>query len=90
MLDYLGLSGRGEHRPSELSGGEQHPLAIARPVANGPRILLAGEPTRNLDPKTASHVFEALDAIVRATGLATLVATHTMELASRGPAGDLA
>jgi ABC-type lipoprotein export system ATPase subunit len=70
-------------RPSELSGGEQQRVAIARAVANGPRILLADEPTGNLDPKTAIHVFEALDAIVRATGLAALVATHNMELASR-------
>ena len=83
LLHYLGLSGRGEHRPSELSGGEQQRVAIARAVANGPGILLADEPTGNLDPKTASHVFAALDAIVRATGLATLVATHNMELASR-------
>ncbi len=83
LLHYLGLSGRGEHRPSELSGGEQQRVAIARAVANGPGILLADEPTGNLDPKTATHVFEALDAIVRATGLATLVATHNMELASR-------
>ena len=83
LLDYLGLSGRGEHRPSELSGGEQQRVAIARAVANGPAILLADEPTGNLDPKTAIHVFEALDAIVRATGLAALIATHNMELASR-------
>ena len=58
-------------------------MAIARAVANGPRLLLADEPTGNLDPKTADHVFEALEAIVRATGLATLIATHNMELASR-------
>ena len=83
LLHYLGLSGRGEHRPSELSGGEQQRVAIARAVANGPAISLADEPTGNLDPKTATHVFEALDAIVRATGLAALIATHNMELASR-------
>jgi lipoprotein-releasing system ATP-binding protein len=83
LLHYLGLSERGSHRPSELSGGEQQRVAIARAVANGPGILLADEPTGNLDPKTASHVFAALDAIVRATGLATLVATHNMDLASR-------
>jgi len=83
LLHYLGLSGRGEHRPSELSGGEQQRVAIARAVANGPGLLLADEPTGNLDPKTASHVFAALDAIVRATGLAALIATHNMELASR-------
>ncbi len=83
LLHYLGLSERGSHRPSELSGGEQQRVAIARAVANGPGLLLADEPTGNLDPKTAIHVFAALDAIVRATGLATLVATHNMELASR-------
>ncbi|MCI0736489.1 MAG: ABC transporter ATP-binding protein [Beijerinckiaceae bacterium] len=83
LLHYLELSGRGEHRPSELSGGEQQRVAIARAVANSPRILLADEPTGNLDPKTAHHVFEALDALIRATGLATLVATHNMDLAAR-------
>jgi len=83
LLDYLGLSARGKHRPAELSGGEQQRVAIARAVANGPGLLLADEPTGNLDPKTAHHVFEALDAIVRATGLATLIATHNMELAAR-------
>jgi lipoprotein-releasing system ATP-binding protein len=74
---------RGNHRPDELSGGEQQRVAIARAVANGPGVLLADEPTGNLDPKTANHVFEALEAIVRATGLATLIATHNMELAAR-------
>jgi lipoprotein-releasing system ATP-binding protein len=83
LLDYLGLAERGKHRPAELSGGEQQRVAIARAVANGPAILLADEPTGNLDPKTAHHVFEALASIVRATGLATLIATHNMELASR-------
>jgi lipoprotein-releasing system ATP-binding protein len=83
LLHYLGLSARANHRPSELSGGEQQRVAIARAVANGPRLLLADEPTGNLDPKTADHVFAALEAIVRATGLATLIATHNMELAAR-------
>ncbi|PNG24223.1 ABC transporter ATP-binding protein [Methylocella silvestris] len=83
ILDYLGLSARKDHRPAELSGGEQQRVAIARAVANGPGLLLADEPTGNLDPKTANHVFEALDAIVRATGLATLIATHNMDLAGR-------
>lgn len=83
LLDYLGLRKRARHRPAELSGGEQQRVAIARAVANGPRVLLADEPTGNLDPKTAHHVFEALDMIVRATGLATLIATHNMELAAR-------
>jgi lipoprotein-releasing system ATP-binding protein len=83
LLHYLGLSKREGHLPSELSGGEQQRVAIARAVANGPGILLADEPTGNLDPKTAAHVFEALDALIHATGLATLVATHNMELAAR-------
>ncbi len=83
LLDYLGLAARASHRPAELSGGEQQRVAIARAVANGPGLLLADEPTGNLDPKTANHVFEALDAIVRATGLATLIATHNMELAGQ-------
>ena len=83
LLGYLGLDQRGTHRPSELSGGEQQRVAIARAIANGPRILLADEPTGNLDPKTADHVFTVLTQIVRATGLAALVATHNMDLAAR-------
>nr|WP_148210599.1 ABC transporter ATP-binding protein [Beijerinckia indica] len=83
LLDYLGLKARGRHRPSELSGGEQQRVAIARAVANGPSVLLADEPTGNLDPKTADHVFAALTALVQATGLAALIATHNMDLAAR-------
>jgi len=83
LLRYLGLAKRESHLPAELSGGEQQRVAIARAVANAPGILLADEPTGNLDPKTAAHVFEALDALIHATGLATLVATHNMELAAR-------
>ena len=83
LLDYLGLGARGHHRPSELSGGEQQRVAIARAVANGPGVLLADEPTGNLDPGTADHVFGALNTLVRATGLAALVATHNMDLAAR-------
>jgi len=83
LLDYLGLGARAKHRPAELSGGEQQRVAIARAVANGPGVLLADEPTGNLDPKTADHVFAALELLVRATGLAALVATHNMELAAR-------
>ena len=83
ILDYLGLARRADHRPAELSGGEQQRVAIARAVANGPGLLLADEPTGNLDPKTADHVFGALAQIVRATGLAALIATHNMELAER-------
>jgi lipoprotein-releasing system ATP-binding protein len=83
LLSYLGLQSRLEHRPSELSGGEQQRVAIARAVANGPRVLLADEPTGNLDPRTADHVFQALGQLVRASRLAALVATHNMELAGR-------
>ena len=83
LLGYLGLQSRLEHRPSELSGGEQQRVAIARAVANGPRVLLADEPTGNLDPRTADHVFQALGQLVRASGLAALAATHNMELAGR-------
>ncbi len=83
LLRYLGLGARGAHRPAELSGGEQQRVAIARAVANAPHVLLADEPTGNLDPKTASHVFETLMSLVRATGLAALIATHNFELAER-------
>uniref|UniRef100_UPI0026A96C2D ABC transporter ATP-binding protein n=2 Tax=Stappia sp. TaxID=1870903 RepID=UPI0026A96C2D len=83
LLDYMRLGARAEHRPSELSGGEQQRVAIARAVANAPSILLADEPTGNLDPTTSSYVFEALVALVRASGLAALIATHNMELAAR-------
>lgn len=83
LLAYLGLEARASHRPPELSGGEQQRVAIARAVANGPVVLLADEPTGNLDPKTADHVFGALDTLVRATGLAALVATHNLDLAAR-------
>jgi lipoprotein-releasing system ATP-binding protein len=83
LLDYLGLLPRRTHRPAELSGGEQQRVAIARAVANAPRILLADEPTGNLDPHTAEHVFNAMMALVRATRLGALVATHNMDLAAR-------
>ena len=83
LLDYLGLAARARHRPPELSGGEKQRVAIARAVANGPGVLLADEPTGNLDPKTADVVFAALETLVRATGLAALVATHNHELATR-------
>jgi lipoprotein-releasing system ATP-binding protein len=72
-----------EDEPAELSGGEQQRVAIARAVANAPRILLADEPTGNLDLHTADHVFAALTQLVRASGLATIIATHNMELAAR-------
>ena len=83
LLDYLGLAQRLTHRPAELSGGEQQRVAIARAVANAPRILLADEPTGNLDLHTAEHVFRALSELVRASGLAAIVATHNMDLAAR-------
>jgi len=83
LLNYMRLGERGKHRPSELSGGEQQRVAVARAVANAPRILLLDEPTGNLDPKTAAYVFDALSALVRASGVATLFATHNMELAGR-------
>ena len=83
LLAFLGLGERLSNRPGELSGGEQQRVAIARAVANAPRLLLADEPTGNLDPATASHVFATLISLVRASGLAALVATHNMDLAAR-------
>jgi lipoprotein-releasing system ATP-binding protein len=83
LLAYLGLGSRLNHRPAELSGGEQQRVAIARAVANAPRILLADEPTGNLDVHTSAHVFHALTQLVRASGLAAIIATHNMELAAR-------
>ncbi len=83
LLSYMRLGERGSHRPSELSGGEQQRVAVARAVANAPRILFLDEPTGNLDPNTANYVFEALSALVRASGVATLFATHNLELAGR-------
>ena len=83
LLELLGLAGRLDHRPSQLSGGEQQRVAIARALANKPQVLLADEPTGNLDPKTASGVFDALVKVVRNEGVAALVATHNLELAAR-------
>ena len=83
ILSYLGLAERLRHRPAELSGGEQQRVAIARAMANAPRVLLADEPTGNLDPHTADHVFKALMQLVKATQVALLIATHNMELAGR-------
>jgi lipoprotein-releasing system ATP-binding protein len=83
LLSYLGLAERLTHRPAELSGGEQQRVAIARAVANAPRILLADEPTGNLDMHTAEHVFTVFTQLVRASGLATIIATHNMEIAAR-------
>ncbi|WP_442756704.1 ABC transporter ATP-binding protein [Methylocystis sp. JAN1] len=83
LLDYLRLGARASHRPSELSGGEQQRVAIARAVANAPHLLLADEPTGNLDPRTADHVFATLMTLARQSGLAALIATHNLELAEQ-------
>jgi lipoprotein-releasing system ATP-binding protein len=83
ILSFIGLGQRLEHQPARLSGGEQQRVAIARAVANAPRLLLADEPTGNLDPGTSDHVFGMLTAIVKQSGLAALVATHNLELARR-------
>ncbi|MGD0193082.1 MAG: ABC transporter ATP-binding protein [Rhizomicrobium sp.] len=83
LLGILGLGARLEHRPTQLSGGEQQRVAIARALANHPKLLLADEPTGNLDPKTAAGVFDALVKIVRSEGLAALIATHNYDLAAR-------
>ncbi|MCC0035982.1 MAG: ABC transporter ATP-binding protein [Hoeflea sp.] len=82
LLDYMRIGHRADHRPAELSGGEQQRVAIARAVANAPLVLLADEPTGNLDPETAGYVFEALDALVRQSGLSAVIATHNHDLAS--------
>jgi lipoprotein-releasing system ATP-binding protein len=83
LLAYLGLDARAKHRPAELSGGEQQRVAIARALANAPRLLLADEPTGNLDPRTADHVFATLSSLVKASRVAALIATHNMEIAGR-------
>ena len=79
----VGLEERTDHRPGLLSGGEQQRVAIARAVANAPDILLADEPTGNLDPETAKIVFDALSGIVRGTGIAALIVTHNQLLAEQ-------
>jgi lipoprotein-releasing system ATP-binding protein len=83
MLARLGLAERLHHRPSELSGGEQQRVAIARAVANRPSVLLADEPTGNLDSRTADAVFAELESLAREQGLAMLIATHNREIAAR-------
>jgi lipoprotein-releasing system ATP-binding protein len=83
LLSYLGLKERLTHRPAELSGGEQQRVAIARAVANAPRILLADEPTGNLDMHTADLVFATLNQLVRASGLAAVIATHNLDIAAQ-------
>ncbi|MBS0410930.1 MAG: ABC transporter ATP-binding protein [Proteobacteria bacterium] len=81
LLAPLGLAERLDHQPAQLSGGEQQRVAVARALANGPRLLLADEPTGNLDPETSTQVFKALYDLVRATGVAALIATHNLDLA---------
>lgn len=83
LLAQMGLGARATHRPGRLSGGEQQRVAIARAVANSPRVLLADEPTGNLDPRIAADVFETLLGLVRGSGMAALIATHNPELAGR-------
>jgi len=83
LLKTLGLEERWDHRPAQLSGGEQQRVAIARAIANDPKVLLADEPTGNLDPHTAERVFEQLLKLVRQAGVAAVVATHNLDLAAR-------
>ena len=83
LLRYMALSGRAKHRPARLSGGEQQRVAIARALANSPQLLLADEPTGNLDPATAADVFQVLLELARGAGLAALVATHNPAIAER-------
>ncbi len=83
LLSRVGVAERAHHRPAELSGGEQQRVAFCRALANDPAVLLADEPTGNLDPETADRVFAALMELVRETGLSALVATHNLELAAR-------
>jgi lipoprotein-releasing system ATP-binding protein len=83
LLATVGVGARAEHRPAALSGGEQQRVAFCRALANQPRLLLADEPTGNLDPATSETVFAALMDLVRSTGLAALIATHNLELAAR-------
>lgn len=83
LLDMVGLSHRGNNRPSQLSGGEQQRVAFCRALANNPQVLLADEPTGNLDQATSDHVFDVLMQVVRDTGLTALIATHNPEMVKR-------
>ncbi len=83
LLEQVGLENRASHRPAELSGGEQQRVAFCRALANQPNLLLADEPTGNLDPETSDQVFDILTSLVRQTGLAALIATHNLALANR-------
>ena len=83
LLARVGIGARADHRPSAMSGGEQQRVAFCRALANEPRLLLADEPTGNLDPATSDQVFGALMVLVRETGLSALIATHNLDLAAR-------
>lgn len=83
LLDEVGIAGRADHRPAAMSGGEQQRVAFCRALANRPGLLLADEPTGNLDPGTSDQVFAALERLVRDAGLAALIATHNLDLAAR-------
>jgi lipoprotein-releasing system ATP-binding protein len=83
LIKTLGLSYRGDHRPAKLSGGEQQRVAIARALANAPKVILADEPTGNLDPSTGENVFQLLLSTVRMTNTTALIATHNMDLAAK-------
>ena len=83
LLDRVGVGGRSAHRPAALSGGEQQRVAFCRALANAPKLLLADEPTGNLDPGTSEQVFQVLMDLVRQTGLSALIATHNLDLAAR-------
>lgn len=83
LLDSVGVGHRADHRPAALSGGEQQRVAFCRALANAPRLLLADEPTGNLDPATSEVVFDTLMSLVRGSGLAALIATHNLDLAAR-------
>ena len=83
LLEEVGIGHRADHRPAALSGGEQQRVAFCRALANAPRLLLADEPTGNLDPTTSDQVFAALMTLVRGTGLSAVIATHNLELAAR-------
>ena len=83
LLEHVGVAARASHRPADMSGGEQQRVAFCRALANAPRLLLADEPTGNLDPATSDQVFAALMGLARETGLAALIATHNLDLAAR-------
>jgi len=83
LMGRVGVAPRADHRPAALSGGEQQRVAFCRALANGPRLLLADEPTGNLDPETSDTVFAALMDLVQGTGLSAVIATHNRDLAAR-------